>query len=68
MQQRVIYDNDMAILREIEQELGATLYLVNPQRRFVKQGDLQKQAKKGDLMDYTFYLFNDLLIYCALPI
>ena len=63
MKVRVIYDNDQQILRDVEVELNNELFLVQPERRFLKEGFLTKQSSRGELVVYRFYLFNDLLIY-----
>eukprot|EP01083_Nonionella_stella_P038841 105598_1 len=65
MKCRVLYDANQKMLRDIEQELGGTLHLVHPDRKFIFSGTLTKQSTKGDLCCYTFYLFNDLLVYVS---
>eukprot|EP00808_Paulinella_micropora_P009033 g82701.t1 len=39
------------------------LDLVTPARRFVRQGRLTKLSRTGKRQIYTFFLFNDLLLY-----
>ena len=65
MKARVQYDADQKRLRDIEQELGASLFLVHPDRKFIFSGPLTKQSTKGDLDQYIFFLFNDLLLYVS---
>ena len=65
MKAKVLYDANQKMLRDIEQELGGSLYLVHPDRKFIYSGPLTKQSTKGDLDCYRFYLFNDLLIYVS---
>jgi len=65
MKARVQYDADQKRLRDIEQELGASLFLVHPDRKFIFSGNLIKQSSKGELDQYRFFLFNDLLLYVS---
>jgi brefeldin A-inhibited guanine nucleotide-exchange protein len=53
------------ILRDAVRQLENSEYLLNdPNRKFLRQGDLLKRSNKtGRFVEYRFFLFSDALVY-----
>merc|ERR1719245_49837 len=51
-------------VRSIERRFGS-IKLVEPHRKFIKEGIMTKIDKTGKGRDYTFFLFNDMLCYAS---
>eukprot|EP01098_Paradermamoeba_levis_P004516 TRINITY_DN1931_c0_g1_i1.p1 TRINITY_DN1931_c0_g1~~TRINITY_DN1931_c0_g1_i1.p1 ORF type:complete len:185 (-),score=53.69 TRINITY_DN1931_c0_g1_i1:294-848(-) len=61
------YENQMELLQISEMMKSPTfqnLQLVEPHRKFIKQGPLMKVCRKAIKQRWVF-LFNDLLVYCT---
>lgn len=54
--------NKVAEISNLVLEDGKPIPLVAPARRFIRQGELWKVCRKRN-QKYTFFLFNDLLLY-----
>merc|ERR1719317_28134 len=54
--------NKVREISELVQKGGKPISLVAPARRFILQGDLWKVCRSRN-QKYTFFLFNDLLLY-----
>jgi len=52
-------------VREVSRQIyGKEEQLMAPAREFIFQGELSKINRRGGSTSYTFFLFNDMLIYC----
>jgi len=58
-----IYDSRQQNLRTLESQFGNELYLAHPEREYTLKGKLKKVNRSGKSTDYTFFLFNDVIIY-----
>jgi len=63
---RINYDSVQDILRQKEAIFEGEVYIVHPERKFIRKGTLRKLSSKGVLIEYTVFLFNDILIYGAI--
>ena len=54
------------MVRNIEAQFDGHIYIVHPERKFIRQGIIHKLgSKNGHLTQYTMFLFNDILIYAS---
>lgn len=50
---------------QLQQEFVRGSLEVNESRKFIRKGIVQRKTRKAALITYTFYLFNDLLLYAS---
>eukprot|EP00494_Astrolonche_serrata_P025966 UN26227 len=66
LRNRIQYDDQQDKLRHVEGQFEGQIFIVHPERKFIRSGDIHKLgSKNGQLVQYTLFLFNDILIYAS---
>ena len=67
IKQKINYERRQARLRQIESDFNHEIVLVDPNRSFVREGQLVKMSNNNTQKQqlYTFFLFNDLMLYAS---
>ncbi|ELU11305.1 hypothetical protein CAPTEDRAFT_179012 [Capitella teleta] len=62
--ERMVHLENLQKLLELQRDLVGIDNLVQPQRRFIREGCLQKLSRKG-YQQRMFFLFSDMLVYSS---